>query len=66
MDDYWRKNYKQQVSGGVDALTLEKLDGSDWCHLRMLTNDEQHGEICLRSREMAEHLHFMLGQLLRA
>lgn len=64
-DDYWRKHYQRRLAEGADTLTLEKTKDSDWCHVRMLTNGDPNGGICIRSREMAEHLHFMLGQLLR-
>lgn len=66
MDEtYLKKTYSRQVVEDSDALTVNKHAGSDWAFLKMEINGRMSGEICLRSREMAEHLHFMLGQLLR-
>jgi len=51
---------------GVDSLTVSKTAGSDWANVEMEINDgAAYSQIDLRSREMTEQLHFMLGQLLR-
>lgn len=62
--EYRFKGYKMTAQESNDALTVYKSDESDWCTLTMNTNEEQNGQIVLRSKEMAAQLHFMLGRML--
>lgn len=62
--NYYNRSYSVTVSESVDNLELHKSTGSDWCEIRAFINDDLKGSIELRSKEMAEHLHFMLGQML--
>lgn len=65
-DKYWNKDYCMTVSeSGCDILSINKNRGSDWSTLEMVTNAEPNGLITLRSREIAEQLHFSLGQMLK-
>lgn len=64
MTDYWEKHYDICVQKDNDKLFLSKSHGTDWCHVTMLTNGNDNGTIELRSKEHAEALHFMLGQML--
>lgn len=61
---YWCKNYAMMAQETNDALTLSKDSGTDWCRVTMRTNDIDSGSITIRSKAMAEQLHFMLGQML--
>lgn len=63
-DSYWKKNYGSSVSSGCDELHVRKSSGGDWSHINMLTNDQPNGDITIRSKEHAEQLHFLLGQML--
>lgn len=61
---YFNKSYESTVINGNDSLTVKKISGTDWAQLHMQTNNFNNGDINLRSKEAAESLHFMLGQLL--
>lgn len=64
-DEYYSgKGYSLTVIDGCDALTVEKPAGSDWSYLKMEINGRRGGDITLRSKEMAEQLHAMLGSML--
>lgn len=63
--DYWERTFSLTAQETNDALMVHKIDGSDWCSISIETNGKQNGEITIRSRLMAEQLHFMLGKLLR-
>lgn len=63
---YWSKDYCMTVSeSGCDMLSVNKNGGTDWSTLKMMTNERSNGLITLRSREIAEQLHFSLGQMLK-
>ncbi len=65
-DKYWNKDYCMTVSGsGCDILSINKNKGTDWSTLEMVANERPSGLIRLRSREIAEQLHFSLGQMLK-
>lgn len=65
MNTYWNTSYKITAIEGVDALTVEKGASSDWSKVSMVINGGvSESQITLRSRHMAEQLHFMLGQML--
>lgn len=62
--EYWDRNYHMDVSESCDTLSVKKNSGGDWCYVRIMTNGRPNGEIVIRSKEMAEQLRFMLGQML--
>jgi hypothetical protein len=62
--EYQKKCYNMAAQHMVDQLHIDKSTQSDWCEITMITNGFENGIITLRSKEMAEQLHFMLGQLL--
>jgi hypothetical protein len=64
VDEYWKRRYHMEAIEGVDALNVDKSPGTDWCWVRMTVADNEPIGINLRSKEMAEQLHFMLGQML--
>ncbi|MDH5798909.1 MAG: hypothetical protein OEZ19_10110 [Paracoccaceae bacterium] len=64
LSDYEKKHYRMSATHGVDTLTVEKDSRSDWATIRKTIHDDSFGEIEIRSKEMAEQLHFMLGQML--
>ena len=64
-DTYYDKSYSRSTTEGADSLHVRKRRGTDWLDIEMITNGTGNGSICIRSKDMAEHLHFMLGQLLR-
>lgn len=59
-----KKHYDTTTFIGNNKLCVNKLTSSDWSHITMRTNDEVNGTITLKSKEIAEALHFMLGQML--
>ena len=61
---YLREGYKASVIVGVDEVTVNKPRDSDWSTIKLTVNGYEAGEVDLRSKQMAEHLHFMLGQML--
>lgn len=63
--EYADKHYSMTMNDGVDAVTVEKAAGSEWCVVSMKTNGEPNGEITIRSESMSEALRFMMGQMLR-
>jgi hypothetical protein len=63
-DDYWNRHYRLSANEWSDTLTVSKHGGTDWSEVAMNINDVTRDSITLRSKEMAEQLHFMLGQLL--
>jgi len=64
MTNYYKKYYIMKAKQTNDSLKLHKTTNSDWCELSMTTNGFSNGQITIRSKEMVEQLHFMLGQLL--
>lgn len=56
-DAYWKKDYICDCNG----LTLYKSRGSEWFDIGLKRNGTK---ITLTSKEAAEQLHFMLGQML--
>ncbi len=64
MSDYYKKNYAMNVQETNDELQVDKISGTDWCDVTMTTNGNENGKITIRSKVMAEQLHFMLGQML--
>ena len=64
MKDYYNQNYSMTVQEANDKLTVSKSSGSNWCGIAITTNRNSNGMIMLRSKAMAEQLHFMLGQML--
>ncbi len=63
-NNYWKKNYRCSILDGNDNLSLKKSDGSEWADIEMETNGFDNGKITIRSKEAAEHLKFMLNQML--
>lgn len=63
--EFWDKHYKMSAQQSNDRLCVSKNQGTDWSKVEMITNDFSNGTIQIRSKEMAEQLHFMLGQMLR-
>jgi hypothetical protein len=63
--DYFNRNYKVTVIEGVDRLTLSKHPAGFWSEIEMRINENPPARITLRSKEMAEQLHHMLGQMLK-
>lgn len=62
--EYFARQYRMTVKD-ADELTLDKSRASDWASLTMHINDGvPDTQITLRSKEIAEGLHFMLGQML--
>jgi hypothetical protein len=64
MEKYWEKGYNATVSRGGDDIEVNKNSGGDWSTITMCTNGNPNGSITIRSREHAEQLHFLLGQML--
>ena len=64
MSDYRNKYYDMSVVESSDSLYLSKASKSDYCEIKMKVNNFDDGSILIRSKEMAEQLHFMLGQML--
>ena len=64
MSNYNKKYYSMSVKEANDEVCVNKSTGADWCTIKMVNNDEFTGDITIRSREMAEQLKFMLGQML--
>lgn len=64
MSDFIRKSYDSAVTCGSDKIVVQKSRHSEWVNIYMKVNDVHMNEITIRSKEQAEHLHFMLGQML--
>lgn len=64
MNAYWNRIYAMSAQETNDRLRVRKDSGTDWCEVQMTTNNSPNGSIQIRSKEMAEQLHFMLGQML--
>jgi hypothetical protein len=63
-DNYWEKSFNTAVLHGNDEITVYKNSGGDWIGIEMQTNKTPNGSITIRSKEHAEQLHFLLGQML--
>ena len=66
MKDYEQKHYAITMEEKPDRLSVEKAIGSNWCVISIETNSMDNGSITIRSRAMAEALHFMLDQMLKS
>ena len=64
MSDFHKKHYSMEIKESNDLIHIDKMSGTDWSTIEMVTNDKSNGYITIRSKNMAEHLHFMLGQML--
>lgn len=64
MDDYWQSHYDSTAECGVDTLRVRKSNRTEWSEIELRIHGELKSEITIRSRQHAEHLHFMLGQML--
>lgn len=64
MSEYWDKSYNMKVEHQSDSLVIKKMSGSDWSQITLFIHKEEQAKITIRSKEMAEHLHFMLGKML--
>ena len=64
MTEFHKKTYRVSTKQGNDELYVVKQGDSDWSSVQMITNGNENGAVQLRSKEAAEHLHFMLGQML--
>ena len=63
-NNYAGRIYQMSAREGVDELTVRKATG-DWLAVEMVVNGGVAAStITLRSRGMAQQLHFMLGQAL--
>jgi len=65
MEKFYTKYYSMSVQEFNDKLIVKKISNTDWSNIQMITNDNENGSIQLRSKAMAEQLHFMLGQMLK-
>lgn len=63
--NYTGKHFIMTAEQFPDRLTVKKNSPSDWSSVEMQVHDLVPVKITLRSKEMAEQLHFMLGQMLR-
>ena len=64
-EKYFRCAYDKSVTEGAECLKVVKSYGTHYCTLSIEINDELTESILIRSEDMVEHLHFMLGQMLR-
>lgn len=64
MNKYHNKHYMCSCLSGCDNLSVKKTTSGEWVDIEMVINGFDGGRIQLRSREAAEQLRFMLGQLL--
>lgn len=63
--EYLQSSYSSTINKGSDVkLTVEKFCGSDWARLRGESGGSLTGNIIIKSKQEAELLHFMLGQLI--
>jgi hypothetical protein len=62
---YYKSNYTMKAQETNEVIAVNKSSNSDWCEITMATNDKANGAITIKSKHMAEQLHFMLGQMLR-
>lgn len=62
--EFDKKHYFMKVEESSDQLIVDKNCQSKWLNIRMVTNGSHNGQITIRSKEMAEQLYFMLGQVL--
>lgn len=63
--EYLKSSYRNTVISKGDSIHLEKSSNSDWLHIKMTVDDDILGSITIRSKQQAEHLRFMLGQILQ-
>jgi VCBS repeat-containing protein len=61
---YEKSQYCMSAIQHPDKVTVSKTQGSDWCHVTLDIHGKEDSAINIRSKEMAEQLHFMLGQML--
>jgi len=62
--EYFAKNYIMSAQQDNDKLRVVKCGQSEWCNIENTTNNSDNGKITIRSKAIAEQLHFMLGQML--
>ena len=62
--DFWNKSYTLSIMGSLDEIVVDKNPNTDWSEVKMFIHGEVKASIVLRSQEIAEGLHFLLGQML--
>jgi len=62
--EYLEKFYDCKATICDDSIKVRKMMHLNDLHITTKINNEEIGSIVIRSREQAEQLHFMLGQLL--
>lgn len=63
--EFWKKSFNMKFQESNEQLVVSKDSNSDWSYINRTTNDCSNGEIVIKSRAMAEQLHFTLGLLLK-
>lgn len=64
MSEYRDKYYRMNVDNGGDQVEVHKSWNSEYVEIRLTINGLIKADMTLRSKEMVEQLHFMLGQVL--
>lgn len=62
--DYLEKFYDCKTTHCDDSIKIRKMMHLNDFRITTKINNEETGSIVIRSKEQAEQLHFMLGQLL--
>lgn len=62
--EYLEKFYDCKSTCCDDSIKIRKMMHLNYFGISTKINDEEVGSITIRSKQQAEQLHFMLGQLL--
>ena len=62
--DFDKKSYNLSIVDAIDEIAVIKKSGCDFVEIKMFIHNKEESSIVLRSQDLAEGLHFLLGQTL--
>ena len=62
--DFDKKSYNLSILDVMDEIAVIKKSGCDFVEIKIFIHNKEESSIVLRSQQLAEGLHFLLGQML--
>ena len=62
--DFDKKSYNLSIVDVIDEITVIKKSNCNFVEIKMFIHNREESSIVLKTQELAEGLHFLLGQML--